>query len=422
MKRYLLKSAISVALASVSVHTLASGFAINEQSVSGMGVGFAGRASVADDASTVFGNPAGMARLQREQVAGGVALLEAHSHISDASSAPGGGTNDGDMVPLAGVPMGYYVRPINDQWTVGVGMYVPFGLVADYESSFAGRYFGSKSAVEVMTLQPTVSYALNERLSIGFGPTINRVGGVLESNLSLIPMAPDGEVRVEGDDIALGYNIGLLAQLTDSTRIGLAYHSKVDYQLEGDTQVDYSLLSKLGHSAHQQYNASLDLTTPESVDLSVTHELSARWTLYASSAWTRWSRLQDISVVNSGVPSGLVGQFGKITEQQNWHDTWSHAVGASYRLSDQWVLRSGLAVDQSPTNNRDRSPRIPTGDRTTFSIGASWLLTPELTIDAAYSHLREDPVKVSSSAHGQRYSAQFENAANVFALGATFQF
>ncbi|PQP06455.1 MULTISPECIES: OmpP1/FadL family transporter [Pseudomonas] len=422
MKKVMLKTTISLAVALASTQIFASGFAINEQSISGMGTGFAGRSSSADDASTIFGNPAGMSRLKREQVTGGAALLDAHTDISHASSRPNGGSNDGDMVPLVAVPMGYYVKPIDDHWAFGIGMYAPFGLVTDYENGFAGRYFGSKSDVKVMTLQPTVSYAFNDKVSIGFGPTINRIDGTLESNLSLNPRAPDGSVKIKGDDTALGYNIGILVQATDSTRVGLTYHSKVKYKLEGDTKVNYSLLGALGQNPRQKYDASLALTTPESVDISLTHQLDDKWTLYAGSTWTRWSRLKEISVDNSGVPAALNGRFGTITEEQNWHDTWAHAIGASYQLNKQWVLRTGLSFDQAPTNNENRSPRIPTGDRKIFSIGAGWSPTDDLTIDVAYSYLREESVKVNNSNGRQTYSAKYENWANGFGLGATYRF
>lgn len=86
------------------------------------------------------------------------------------------------MVPVVGVPMGYYVKPIDDNWSVGFGVYVPFGLVTDYGSGDAARYWGKKSHVEVVTFQPTVSYAFNDKVSIGFGPTINRIKGELGSN------------------------------------------------------------------------------------------------------------------------------------------------------------------------------------------------------------------------------------------------
>lgn len=423
MKKVILKTTLSLAVALASTQIFASGFALNEQSISGMGSGFAGRSSSADDASTIFGNPAGMSRLKREQVTGGVALLDAHTDISHASSRPNSGSNDGEMVPLVAVPMGYYVKPIDDHWAFGIGMYAPFGLVTDYENGFAGRYFGSKSEVKVITLQPTVSYAFNDKVSIGFGPTINRIEGTLESNLSITQAAPDGKVKIKGDDTALGYNIGVLVQATDSTRVGLTYHSKVKYKLEGDTKVNYNVLAAVGQSPSQKYDASLDVTTPESVDLSITHELNDKWTLYAGSTWTRWSRLKEISVENKGVPTILNGQFGTITEDQNWHDTWAHAIGASYQLNKEWVLRTGLSFDQAPTNNVNRSPRIPTGDRKIFSLGAGWSPTDDLTIDVAYSYLREESVKINNSNNrGQTYNATYENWANGFGVGATYRF
>ena len=423
MKKVMLKTTLSLAVTLASTQIFAAGFAINEQSISGMGTGFAGRSSVADDASTIFGNPAGMSRLKREQVTGGVALLDAHTDISHASSTPNDGTNKGDMVPFLGVPMGYYVKPIDDHWAVGIGAYAPFGLVTDYENGFAGKYFGTKSDVKVLTLQPTVSYAFNDKVSIGFGPTFNRIEGKLESDLSITQAAPDGHVRIKGDDTAVGYNIGVLAQLTDSTRVGLTYHSKVKYKLEGNTKVNYGLLPLAGQSKDQKYDASLDLTTPESVDFSVTHALDDQWTLYAGSTWTRWSRLKEITVENSGVPGVLAGQFGEITEEQNWHDTWAHAIGASYKLNKEWVLRTGLSFDQAPTNNVDRSPRIPTGDRTIFSLGAGWSPTDDLTIDLAYSYLKEEAVKVNNeNDRGQKYNAKYENWANGFGVGATYRF
>lgn len=423
MKKVMLKTTLSLAVTLASTQLFASGFAINEQSISGMGTGFAGRSSAADDASTIYGNPAGMARIKREQVTGGAAMLDAHTDISKASSRPNSGSNDGDMVPFIAVPMGYYVKPIDDQWAVGVGVYAPFGLVTDYEHGFAGRYFGSTSDVKVVTLQPTVSYAFNDKVSIGFGPTINRIDGKLESNISAISALPDGEVKIKGDDTALGYNIGILAQLTDSTRVGLTYHSKVKYKLEGNTKVNYGVLGLLGQSTSQKYDASLDLTTPESVDFSVTHQLDDKWTLYAGSTWTRWSRLKEITVENKGVPTSLAGQFGSITEEQNWHDTWAHAIGASYQLNKEWVLRTGLTFDQAPTNNVDRSPRIPTGDRKIFSLGAGWSPTDDLTIDVAYSYLREESVNINNTNdRGQAYSAKYQNWANGFGVGATYRF
>ncbi|OHC21399.1 MAG: Long-chain fatty acid transport protein [Pseudomonadales bacterium RIFCSPHIGHO2_02_FULL_60_43] len=414
MTRRVVKTCLSLALASAASHGFASGFAINEQSVSSMGTAFAGRSSSADDASTVFGNPAGMARIKREQVSGGIALIHAKTDI-DNTSGSARGSNDGDMVPFIGAPMGYYVKPLDDNWSFGLGLYVPFGLVTDYERSFQGRYHGDRSEVRVITLQPTLSYRFNEQLSIGFGPTINRIDGELTSAIENPFAGGDGKVEIKGDDTALGYNLGVLFEITPQTRFGLTYHSKVDYRLKGDTTV--SGPGVIATSAGT-YDASLELTTPESVDVSVTHELNADWTLYAGSTWTRWSRLEEIRANNKGVGGLLAGNLNSISEPQNWHDTWAHAVGAAYKLNPQWTLRAGLAVDQSPTNNTDRSPRIPTGDRTIVSLGTAWSPNDDVTIDLAYSYLMED------DAHIERddYSATYKNTAHGLGAQVTYRF
>ncbi|WP_024616480.1 OmpP1/FadL family transporter [Pseudomonas kilonensis] len=423
MKKMMLKTTLGLAVTLASTQLFASGFALNEQSISGMGTGFAGRSSAADDASTVFGNPAGMSRLKRQQVTGGFAAIDASTDIDDASGTQSG-TNKGDMVPLTGVPMGYYVKPIDDQWAFGLGVYAPFGLITDYENGFQGRSFGSKSEVKVVTFQPTVSYAFNDKVSIGFGPTINRISGSLESKLG-VPGLPEAGVEIKGDDIGYGYNIGVLVQATDTTRVGLTYHSKVKYKLEGHTEVSPGAGTPAFLLTDGRYDASLDITTPESVDFSVTQQINDAWTVYAGSTWTRWSRLKEITVENEGTSSGgaLNPALGTITEEQNWHDTWAYAIGTSYQLNKQWVLRTGLTFDQSPTNNQDRSPRIPTGDRTIFSLGAGWSPTEDLTIDVAYSYLKEEKVKVGgSNALGQSYNAEYENSANGFGVGATYRF
>jgi len=415
MKTTWLKTALAVAVGALSSQAMAAGFALNEQSISGMGTSFAGRSSSADDATPLFGNPAGMSRLKREEVSFGMAAIHAKTDIKDTSSAPvPTGSNDGDMVPFTAVPMGYYVKPIDDKWAAGVGVYVPFGMITDYESGFQGRFFGDYSEVRVITVQPTVSYRFNDKLSIGFGPTFNRIDGELQS-----ATLNGGRVKVKGDDTAMGFNAGVLYEFSPQTRMGVTYHSKVEFELEGDTQ-----LSGAGFGPFVgKYDASLDLTTPESVDVSLTHELNDDWTLYAGAMWTRWSRFEAIVIENEGMSPMLPSSVQTIVEEQDWHDTWSYAIGAAYKLNRTWTLRSGLAFDQSPTNNVHRSPRIPTGDRTAVSFGLAWNPTDDVTVDLAYSYLWEEDTKVrrESPTRGV-YNATYENSAHGFGASLSYRF
>ncbi len=426
MKHAWFKTTLALAISAASSYSIAGGFALNEQSVSGMGSSFAGRSSSAEDATTLFGNPAGMSRLKRQEVSVGAAAIMADTDIKHTSGSTSG-SNDGDMVPFTAVPMGYYVNPVDEQWAFGVGVYAPFGLITDYEGGFQGRKFGDYSEVKVVTVQPTVSFRVNDQLSVGFGPTINRISGKLESALgSPNPLVPsESRVEIKGDDTAIGYNVGVLYEFTPQTRAGVTYHSKVKYKLEGDTDVSGSNPIYAAIGAYGEYDASLDLTTPESVDASITHEIDDAWTVYAGSTWTRWSRLKEITVENDGVTGPAAASLSSITEEQNWHDTWGYAVGTAYKLDKQWTLRAGLAFDQSPTNNADRSPRIPTGDRTAVSFGVGWNPTQDLTVDLAYSYLWEEDTKINQvDTEGTKgsYRATYENSAHGFGTQVSYRF
>lgn len=439
MKTTWLKSTLALTIGALSGQVLANGFAINEQSVSTAGTAYAGRASTPIDASTLYGNPAGLSKLKRTEVSGGLALVAAKDDISDAqggsrSSTGAFGTSKGDSVPLSAVPFGYFSTPLDDKVTFGLGIYAPYGIVNDYESSFAGRSHGSNSRIRVITIQPTLAYKFNDRVSVGFGPTINRIDGQLDSDLNtaVIPAALGGNggdtaIRIKGDDVATGFNLGVMVDLSDDTTWGATYHSRVKYELEGDTKIRNAPPALGGDLLSGKYDAQLDVTLPESVDTSITHRLDDRWTLYAGATWTRWSRLQSIEVQNSGLLPPFQGNFGTLSEELNWKDTWSGAIGASYQLDKQWVLRTGFAYDPSPTSNADRTVRIPVGDRKVFTLGAGYSPNDDLTIDVAYGYLWENTAGVNHPAGDNpllqpAYHAKYDNTAHILGTQLTYRF
>ncbi|MNP08191.1 putative outer membrane protein precursor [compost metagenome] len=275
----------------------------------------------------------------------------------------------------------------------------------------------------MITVQPTLAYKFNDRVSVGFGPTINRIDGQLDSDLNTAVVAPplgnngDTAIRIKGDDVAAGFNAGVMVDLNDDTTWGATYHSRVKYTLEGDLKVRNAPPVLGGSRLNGTHDATLDLTLPESVDTSITHKLDDRWTVYAGATWTRWSRLQSIDVENTSL-------LGTVSEELNWKDTWSGAIGASYQLDKQWVLRTGFAYDPSPTSNEDRSLRIPVGDRKVVTLGAGYSPNDDLTIDIAYGYLWENTASVNYEGEPFQpaYSAKYDNTAHIFGTQVTYRF
>ncbi|MGM0823741.1 MAG: OmpP1/FadL family transporter [Pseudomonadota bacterium] len=433
--------AAAVATAAFASQAQAGGYQINEQSVSGQGYGHAGRSSNVEDATIVYGNPAGMSFLDRAQISAGGTYLNVNSELSNVEAtrtlgAPGGpqgpageipGGNEGDMVPGTLIPYAFYAHPVNDKLAFGFGVYAPFGSKTDYEDDFQGRYFGNYTEVTVASAQPTVSYRFNDQWSVGAGITYNQVEGELRRQLpSEQTFNPDADIdsRVDGEDEAWGYNLGVIYQPVPETTLGLTYRSKVDYELEGD----FSATDPMGNVL-QADSANLDLTTPETVNFSLTQQMSDRLKLMFGASWVRWSQFEEISVTGS--------QGNEITnEQQNYSNAWAFATGGEYQLTPTLALRAGVTLDFTPTNDDDRSVRIPSDERRIFSLGAGWTPTDDLTIDVAYSYLTErgtyvnqerrdllaSPATGGQPVGGANYSADYKNEAHGFGAQLTYRF
>ncbi|TDB01249.1 OmpP1/FadL family transporter [Halomonas marinisediminis] len=440
--------AAAVAAAAFASQAQAGGFQLNEQSVSGQGYGHAGRSSNVNDATIVFGNPAGMSFLDRAQLSAGATYLVVNNDISNvtatrnvdsgvamggmpngtqvpAGSIPGG--NEGDMVGNKAVPFAFYAHPVNDRLAFGFGVYAPFGSKTDYEDDFQGRYFGNYTEVTVVSAQPTVSYRFNEQWSIGAGITYNQVEGELRRQIPSVQSydpAGDVDARVDGDDEAWGYNLGVIYRPVPETTLGLTYRSEVEYELEGD----FKAIDPMGNIVRSD-NASLDLTTPETVNFSVTQQMTDRLKLMFGASWSRWSKFQEIRVTGDTIPT--------ITDEtQNYSNAWAFAVGGEYQLNPQWVLRAGLTLDDTPSNDRHRSVRIPSDDRRIFSLGAGWTPTDALTIDFAYSYLTEHTTRIEQTradhlaspatggvpVGGATYAADYKNEAHGFGAQLTYRF
>ncbi|MGO2133293.1 MAG: OmpP1/FadL family transporter, partial [Halomonas sp.] len=314
----------------------------------------------------------------------------------------------------------FYAHPVNDQLAFGFGVYAPYGSKTDYEKNFQGRYFGNYTEVTVISAQPTVSYRFNDQWSVGAGVTYNRVEGELHRQIPSEPgynQANDIDARVDGDDDAWGYNIGVMFQPVPETTMGLTYRSEVKYKLDGD----FKAVDPMGNVI-QKDNAHLKLTTPETVNFSVTQQMTDRLKLMFGASWSRWSKFQEINVTGDAIP--------QITQEtQNYSNAWAFAAGGEYQLTPEWVLRAGLTLDDTPSNDEHRSVRIPSDDRRIFSLGAGWTPMEDLTIDVAYSYLTERTTDVEQvrSDHlggigGTTYSAKYKNEAHGIGAQMTYRF
>lgn len=408
--RALVSIAVAGALAGLAGTAAAGGFAIGTQSGSGTGNAFAGGAAAADDASVAWYNPAGMTLLPGSQIAGALHTVKPSFKFQNQGStglfaAPGTG-DGGDGGGWAYIPNGFLTMAINPGLSFGVALNAPFGLATEYDAGWRGQLVALKSDIKAVNINPSIAFKLNDTVSVGAGVSVQQIDAELTSFAGA-----NGIATLNADDMSYGFNLGIMIQATPRTRIGAHYRSKIDYDLEGTITLS-------GFPAGNS-NVKADLEVPDSFSLSVFHTLDPKWELMGDITWTGWSSLQQLQVIRT---SGPLSGATFTTLQFQWDDTMRYAVGANYRMNDRIKLRFGVALDETPTNDQFRTPRLPDQERTWVAFGVQYKPSRTSALDVGYAHEFIKDARVNNPVPGFTTCAAgcltgtFESQVDIFSI------
>ncbi len=427
-KTFLAASAAVLCLTAANAN--AAGFQLKEQSSSMQGLSFAGASAKGDDLSTMFFNPAGMTRLEQGNQISFTTSYVLPSAEFDTDSATMGppvgapitGTNGGDAGVGAVVPSfyGQLDLGLGERWRTGVSVNTPFGLSTKYDNNWVGRFHAIESKLMTINVAPTVAYKLTDTLSIGGNLQAQYISAKLTNAvITGLPPAPEGFTKLEGDDVAFGWGLGLMWQATEDTRVGANYRSRIVHKLEGDvrTSVGGVLIPA------QSPSASAGLTTPDILSVGAVHDLNDQWSLLGEVAWTNWSTFDDLTVISA---SGA--QLQSVDE--SWNDTWFFSVGTEYKHDQNWTFRGGVAYDQAAVGTAHRTARIPETDRIWGSLGATYKISPTTSIDMSYTYIHalsadldEDKgLGVGGGAPVANISGEYDANVNIATVGVNFKF
>jgi long-chain fatty acid transport protein len=393
--------------------TQAGGLYLYELGNPDVGTAAAGWAARAQDAATVFTNPAGMTRLEKSELLVGGQPVYLHAEFSPDSNTTTTGS-DGDAstwLPAGGL---YYVHNLMPKLKIGVSAVGYFGLGLEYENDWVGRYYVQEIKLQALGVQPALAYRVTDWLSFGAG--VVALYGVLEEKAAVNnigPNQPDGKLEIEDSDLTYQVNLGVLAEPRKGSRFGLTYLSEGD--LEFKDKPDFSNLGP-GLEAALRANGLLDaeieveFTMPRALMLSAYHELTDRVALMGNLGWQDWSEFGKVGVaVTSEDTSSL-------TVDRNYKDTWHVAVGAHYRVAAPWLLTAGVAYDSSMVDDEDRTPDLPLGEMWRFGLGARYDWSKDLALGVGYTFLWSGDLDmdVNRGPLAGRVSGTYENTSMSF--------
>jgi long-chain fatty acid transport protein len=428
IRKTALSLAVAGAFAGGASQAHASAFALIEQNASGLGNSYAGAAAAAEDASTIYYNPAGMSLLPGGmQISAGVDFINLSAKFSDSGSTQTGtpavpstqaplGGNGGNAGGLSAVPNVYFAMDLAKDLKLGVGLSVPFGLKTEYDPDWMGRFQAIKSDIKTFNVNPSISYKVREDVSLGFGlsyqkldaeltnavnfaaATFGATGSAAAAN-AVAAAGREGTASVKGSDNAFGYNFGAMFKVAPDTRMGVSYRSSVKYHVTGNVTfsgVPTATLTGISPAlaaAFADGGVNLDIELPASASVALQHKLDPKWTLLGDVTWTGWSKIKQLVVTRDNGTT-------LSTTPENFKNTWRAGIGATYRYDDAWSIKTGLAYDQTPVNDTDRTARLPDNNRIWLSVGGQYRLSKDGTLDFGYAHLFIKDAPINQPANG----------------------
>ncbi len=410
-----------VAAGLASGQAAAAGFQLLEQNASGIGNSYAGSAAVAENASTIFFNPAGMTQLKDREVSVGMSAVRPTFKFDNRGSSVGvlGTAGEGnDAGSWAFIPNAYMSWALTKNLYAGLGIGAPFGLVTEYDNPWLGGAQAIKFDIKTVNLNPSLAYRINDKISVGGGLSYQKmkVEYIRQATVTSAALAAT-TATLSADNDAWGWNVGALFTLSPTTKVGVSYRSSIKHDLKGDLSVSGPAAG--ASAALTTGAAKADVELPETFILSVAQTLNDKWEMLGDVSWTGWSSIPKVDIVRtSGALNGVTVQ----TLDTKFHDTWRFALSTNYRLNEQVKLKFGIAYDQSPVqSDQHRLVSLPDSNRTWLSTGAQIKVSKDSMVDlgAAYLRVAESHIDNNQTALGRgRVTGVYD--ARVWILGAQY--
>ena len=464
--------AVGVAGALAAADANAAAFQLKENSAKGLGRAFAGSTSAEGDASVVATNPASMRLLDGTQFQGDVSAISFGAKFRgegrNGNGTPISGGNGGDAGMIAPVPAAYFHVPFgeNDNMHFGASLTVPFGFKTEYDTDWVGRYNGVKTDLKAIDLGVAFSYDVNPYLSFGVGVFAERlnvdltsaidggsvINGALQqrasaavlaaggtpaqaaaaarqaavqgAQLGFAPGTADGYLRIKGDEVSIGYTLGMTVSPVEGTNIAFSYRSEVEHKItDGDATFDWTahpnagaFLTSAAPGTFVDSKGRATITLPASATVSVSHRVNDQWKIMADVSRTAWSKFDKVTVDFASNQPDSVLPF-------NYRDTTFASIGTEFRLNDQLTLRGGLAYDQTPTTDAHRDVRVPDTTRKWLSLGMTYAASEKMEYSVGYTHLfTKDPNISSTSATNNTVTGKYKVSGDVLAASMQYKF
>ena len=340
----------------------AGGFMIPHQTARGLGLGNAMTAGV-NDPSAVYYNPAALGEVESDEILATATYAGIYNSVENSGR---GAVNKHDDNFLGSLFASYHIP--NTNFTGGIGTYSPFGLATTYERDFI-RFAAERTELRTIYVTPALSWHPSKYFSIGAGASFVHASGLFSRSLCLAgggacaAPAAQGRLRLTDTANAFTYNLGVLVKPTESLKLGLSYRARTDVRFDS---ADAKLGGALAPFGKRRGDVR-PIPIPPVINAGLFWQIDSSWGAEFVYEYARWSEFSRFSAMFSP-PVPLPG----FQISQDWKNTSTLRLGASYKLTREWEVRGGLAVEETPIPSRTLNPSIPGADLLTLNAGLGY--------------------------------------------------
>ena len=391
------------------------GFQLNEHGAKPMGLGGAFTA-IANDASAVYWNGAGLSFLNGTNVLLGVSLIAPSTTFRGVSPS----TKISYMKDQVFYPPHFFASyKLSDDFSIGTGISVPFGLGTEWQPDWIGRYLAVKTDLMVFSAPLVVSWAILDNLSISAGGSYSFANVTITQKSPQYPFAGDAYVELEGDDNAsFGYNFGIMWKPVKEVSIGGSFRSEVKYSFDGTaTSTGAEQLSAVLPAG----DISADLTTPMNIQGGIAIRVIKPLLLSADFQWVGWSSYDKLAVDFKN------DAYEDISRPRLYDDSYIIRFGGEYSIDENLSLLGGIYYDKNPVEPQYLSPSLPESDRLGLSIGVDAKIYENFGISGSFLFIRSQELTVDNSTQiyttgNSPFNGTYNSQAGLFAASIYYSF
>jgi long-chain fatty acid transport protein len=286
----------------------------------GMAAAFAG---LADDASAVFYNPAGLSFIDRR---GEVLICGKLYYPTHTYTGPDGGSVTSEYD--AQLVEGFACYRFNDRITAGVGVYTPYaGGGIEWSERDIGFYL--KGTLGVLAFSPAVAVRVNDRVAIG--AAVN--GYYFIGNQEMRnPLALPPAVSIEEHDFVVTATGGVYVKPVDRLSLGVTVRGPSAVTMTGTTE-----------AGGIEFDSETTFDLPIAVAFGAAFRVTEALTVSAEIDYYDWSRLERLKKVTAYPPPvGTTAYY----EELGYKDAILVKLGAEHRFGEAFAVQIGAHYDE----------------------------------------------------------------------------